>query len=182
MTEVELELTYLVKKLPTELIKSPSKVIVDFYYPASGAAEHPSLRIRQNGDRYEITKKLSVDGEDFSHQQEHTIKLSQQEYDELTKNQGRRVAKRRYFYSYNGRTAEIDVFLDDLQGLALVDFEFADRKEQLAFIMPDFCLADVTQETAIAGGMLAGKAFADLQQTLEQYGYSKIADPETALT
>lgn len=171
--EVELELTYLAKTLPEGLADCPSKLIVDVYYPVT--ARHPVLRVRQNGDAYQITKKTIIEGTDSSRMREETIHLSAEEFAGLTQNGGKRVAKRRYLYDYQGRTAEIDVFQGDLAGLVLVDFEFTDRTDQQAFTMPDFCLADVTQNEAIAGGMLAGATYQDIAQELTQYGYQPLA-------
>ncbi len=172
MIQTELELTYLARTIPDGLADCPSKLIVDVYYPA--AELHPRLRIRQRGDQYEITKKALAHGTDSSHLIEHTIELTREEFEALTQTPGRRVAKRRYLYDYRGRTAEIDVFEGDLAGLVEVDFEFTDRDAQLAFQMPDFCLADVTQEAFAAGGKLAGKAYADIQQELDRYGYTPL--------
>lgn len=171
-TEVELEYTYLAKEIPKDLASSPSKLIVDVYYPADIA--HPYLRIRQKGDTYELTKKEPANGSDSSYQLEHTVVLDRGEFEALTKAPGRRVAKRRYFYEYKGRTAEIDVFEGDLKGLVEVDFEFATREEQLAFTMPDFCLADVTQEAFTAGGMLAGKSYKDIEKNLAEFQYKPL--------
>lgn len=172
MTETELELTYLAKELPADLATKPNKQLVDVYYPSEDA--HPLLRIRQKGDSYEITKKVMANGTDSSHMLEHTIKLTRQEFDALTAAPGKRVAKRRYDYEYQGRKAEIDVFEGELSGLVVVDFEFADRDDQLAFQTPDFCLADVTQEAFIAGGKLAGKSLADIQDDLDRYNYQQL--------
>jgi len=171
VTETELELTYLARELPVDLTAKPSKILVDVYYPAE--APHPLLRIRQKGDAYEITKKVVAAGNDSSHMLEHTIVLSSEEFVALTAAPGKRVTKRRYDYEYQGRKAEIDVFEGELQGLVVVDFEFTDRDDQLAFQMPDFCLADVTQEAFIAGGKLAGKSYADIQSDLDRYGYQQ---------
>lgn len=171
MIEVELELTYLVKTLP-DLTKAPSKLVVDVYFPLN--ATHSCLRLRQNGDQFEITKKIPVDGADSSHQHEHTIKLTQPEFTALAVAPGKRVVKRRYFYDFNGRLAEIDVFEENLKGLVLADFEFKTREEQAAFKMPDFCLADVTQDEAVAGGYLAGKSYADVAPQLAGYWYKPL--------
>lgn len=171
-TEVELELTYLAKEIPKDLTDSPSKVITDVYYPAE--TEHPVLRLRQRGDTYELTKKEIASGTDSSYQLEHTVTLNRDEFEALAKAPGRRVTKRRYFYKYNGQTAEVDVFEGDLKGLVEVDFEFTDRETQLAFTMPDFCLADVTQEAFAAGGMLAGKTYKDIEKNLEAYAYKPL--------
>ncbi len=172
MIQIELELTYLAREIPEGLADCPSKLIVDVYYPAEEA--HPRLRVRRRGDVYEITKKVIAHGNDSSHQIEHTIELSETEFKALTQNQGRRVAKRRYLYNYQGRTAEVDVFEGSLAGLVEVDFEFDDRDDQLAFQMPDFCLADVTQEAFAAGGKLAGKTYADVQADLDKYRYQPL--------
>lgn len=172
MIQTELELTYLARELPEGLEKCPSKLIVDVYYPPQ--RDHASLRIRQRGDHYEVTKKVMAQGTDSSHQLEHTIELDKEEFEALTQAPGKRVAKRRYLYDYRGRTAEIDVFEGELAGLVEVDFEFDSRGEQLAFQMPDFCLADVTQEAFAAGGKLAGKSYADIQPHLERYGYEPL--------
>lgn len=172
MTETELELTYLAKELPSDLATKPSKMLVDIYYPSDDP--HPLLRIRQKGDKYEITKKVMASGTDSSHMLEHTIVLSAEEFAALTAAPGKRVAKRRYDFEYQGRKAEIDVFEGELSGLVVVDFEFTDRDDQLSFAMPDFCLADVTQEAFIAGGKLAGKTYADIQPDLDRYGYQQL--------
>ena len=41
--------------------------------------------------------------------------------------------------------------------------------------MPDFCLADVTQEVFIAGGMLCGKCYKDIEDDLARIGYKKLS-------
>ncbi len=145
---IELERTYLAKYLPKELMNCNSKEIIDIYIPKSSV--HPTLRIRKNGSEYEITKKEPVKGNDSSHQREQTIILTESEFRELAQIDGKRVSKIRYCYNYNGRTAEIDVFQGPLKGLVVVDFEFKEIGEKDSFEMPDFCLADVTQEKFIA--------------------------------
>ncbi len=172
MVQVELELTYLARFLPEGLEKCPSTLVADVYYPASEA--HPLLRVRQRGEQYEITKKVMAHGTDSSHQIEHTIELTEAEFQALTQQGGKRVAKRRYLYNYQGRTAEVDVFEGELAGLVEVDFEFDDRADQLAFAMPGFCLADVMQEAFAAGGKLAGKRYGDIEPDLKRYGYKPL--------
>jgi CYTH domain-containing protein len=82
--------------------------------------------------------------------------------------------KTRYCYTYQDLYAELDVFDGKLQGLVVVDFEFETEEDKNAFSMPDFCLADVTQELFIAGGMLAGKGYADIEEDLQRFGYKKL--------
>lgn len=169
MKTVELELTYLAKSLPEGLENYPSKTILSINIPTN--ADHPNLRLRQVGDQYEITRKTIADGQDSSHMIEQTIELSADEFSELAAQAGKRTRKTRYYYPCQDLTAEIDVFEDGLKGLVLVDFEFASREAQQQFVMPDFCLANVTQEAFVAGGMLAGKVYADIAPQLKRYGY-----------
>ena len=56
----------------------------------------------------------------------------------------------------------------------LIDFEFQNVEEQANFVMPDFCLVEITQEEFIAGGMLCGKKYEDIQAYLEKFAYQKI--------
>ncbi|MFW5884754.1 MAG: CYTH domain-containing protein [Patescibacteria group bacterium] len=170
---LELEKTYLAKYLPEDLKKSPSKELIDVYIP--GSHLHPRLRLRKNGGNFEITKKQPKVEGDASAQTEETIVLSREEFEALNNQvEGKRVRKIRYFYNHQGRRAEIDVFQDDLEGLVLVDFEFESVNDKEKFLMPGFCLAEVTQEDFIAGGMLCGKGYEDIEKKLNKYNYSKI--------
>jgi CYTH domain-containing protein len=169
---IEIEKTYLAKFLPADLQKFPSKILVDVYLPKEDV--HPKMRLRRRGTVLEMTKKQRVNENDASHQKEFTIPLNEREFAALEKLDGKRVAKIRYDYVFNGRNCEIDVFQEDLAGLVLVDFEFASLEEKDAFEMPEFCLADVTQEEFSAGGMVCGKTYADLESDLARFGYQKI--------
>ena len=82
----------------------------------------------------------------------------------------------RYIYPCGENIAEIDVYKDDFKGLAFVDFEFKTSEEKDKFLMPDFCLAEITQEKSCAAGWLAGKKYSDIEQFLNAYGYKKIND------
>ena len=168
----EIELTYLAKNLPGGLVKFPSKEMLDIYLPSTSA--HPGLRIRKRGDVVEITKKRPVVSGDASHQTEHTITLTEDEYRELSAVQGKRVAKTRYYYKEGGTDFEIDIFRGALEGLVLVDVEFSSLEKKNSFPMPSFCLADVTQESFIAGGMICGKSYADIENDLSRFGYHKL--------
>jgi CYTH domain-containing protein len=165
----EIEKTYLAKYLPEGLLQAPYKEIIDIYFPTK--AEHPKLRLRKNGEKYEMTKKTLVNPADASSQIENTIPLSKDEFEELSQLPGKRVRKLRYYYDYDGLTAEIDVFQDALQGLVVIEFEFQSEEQLQAFRTPDFCLVDITQEDFIAGGMLCGKSYEDISNHLKKFGY-----------
>ena len=169
----EFELTYLPRKEIVSKLKGVSfKEMHDIYLPAF--SPHPDLRIRKSGDRYEITKKQPVKAGDASHQVETTIPLTSEEFFDLSHLAGKRVSKNRFLYKEGDYNYEIDVFTGDLEGLVLVDVEFTSAEEKNAFTPPSWILADVTQEEFVAGGMLAGKEYGDIEENLKRFGYEKI--------
>lgn len=168
----ELERTYLAKELPADLSDSTSKEMLDIYVPLS--SQHPDLRIRRRGDKYEITRKRPILEGDSSRQMETSITLDAEEFKDLSQAPGKRVGKRRYQYQYDNHKYEIDVFTGELTGLVLIDIEFPTVEEKDAFVAPDFCLAEVTQEKFLAGGMLCGKRYEEIEANLRRLGYKKI--------
>lgn len=171
-TEIEYEKTYLLKSLPAGIEQANSVLIRDVYVPK--IARHSQLRLRQKGDQYVITKKYPVIGSDSSQQFEHTIELNKDEFEALASCSDKGFVKRRYFMELAGRPSQIDVYHEKLEGLVLIDFEFDSAAEKDSFTMPDFVLADVTQDEAVAGGMLAGKSLDDIMPLIEKYGYKKL--------
>lgn len=169
----ELELTYLAKYIPEGLDKCQSKKIIDHYIPLE--SKHPVLRLRKSGEKMELTKKQPVKEGDASCQIEETIPLNEEEYNVLFQIPAKVVVKTRYEYPCGEAVAEVDVFEEDLFGLVLVDVEFQNTVAKENFKMPEFCLVEVTQDKTTAGGMLAGKKYADIQAYLDEAGYKKIA-------
>lgn len=170
---IEIEKTYLAKEIPSDLENCIFKEIIDVYIPKY--IDHPNIRLRKNGDKFELTKKELVNDGDASHQTEQTIVLRESEFNTFNKQlEGKRVRKIRYNYNYNNRIAEFDVFQDELSGLVLIDFEFETLEEKDNFKMPDFCLADVTHEIFTAGGMICGKTYEDIKNDLKRFGYNKL--------
>jgi len=173
MTTIELERTYLARYLPEDMDKFPFVDLVDIYLPVT--SPHPKLRIRKRGEIYEATKKTVIDQGDRSQMTEQTIPLDSQEFEALSHVHGKRIHKQRHIYPYQKYTAEIDVFLEDLAGLVLIDFEFATIQELKAFKIPDFCLVEVTQEKFLAGGVLCGRSFEQIVPLLKQFNYQRLS-------
>ncbi len=173
-SEIELELTYLAGELP-DLGGLSGTPMEDVYFPDDPSV-HPRLRLRRKGDNYELTKKIPVDSSDASRHAEMTISLSEIEYVSLTIGHARKVTKTRYVVPLGGRAAEVDVFEGALAGLVLIDFEFESEAEMRNFAPPPECLAEVTQEDFIAGGLLAGKAYSDIADELARFKYIRVGE------
>lgn len=172
MIEIEREKTYLAKWIPGEIKGVRSEIIRDIYVPET--VEHATLRLRAKGEKYEITKKEPVVEDDSTKQNEHTITLIKAEYDALAACSKKQFAKRRYYCKIGGYDAEVDVYLEDLEGLVVIDFEFTTDEQMALFKPPEVCLADVSQDALIAGGKLAGRTYEDLRPELEAYGYEPL--------
>lgn len=170
---IEMEKTFLAKYLPEGLEDCKSKEIVDIYIPKE--ERHPVLRLRSKGGKYFLTKKEPLDKSDASTQEEQGINLSKEEFDVLSKLDGKTLRKKRFFYPYKDRIAEFDVFKGDLKGLVLVDFEFEDETEKRNFNTPPFCLEDITDKEFIAGGMLCGKKLSDIIGKLKEFNYRELS-------
>jgi len=169
---IELEKTYLAKYLPKDLKACSHKEIIDVYIPQD--RDHPVLRLRKNGSNYELTKKTPVNENDISIQQEQTIVLDEVEFAACEKLSWKKIQKIRYNYEYQWLIAEIDIFQWDLLGLILVDFEFTSVQDKDSFIMPDFCLEEITQELFTAWGVLCGKSYEDIKNNLNKFHYQKL--------
>lgn len=172
-TSLELELTYLAAHIPSEIDGVKPVAMEDTYFPEDQSV-HAHLRVRAKDDRYEITKKVSVVEGDASAHIESTIPLDTDEYASLITASTRKIRKDRFKTTIDGHEAEVDVFRGLLSGLVLIDFEFQSYEDKAGFQPPASCLVDVTQEGFIAGGVLSGRTYEDIEPELTRLGYQKI--------
>ena len=169
--EIELERTFLAKYLPEDL--GDFEELEDNFFPRD--SKHPVLRLRRRGDRLLMTKKTLKGEGSFTEFVEETIKLSPEEHSFFSCLDGKRHSKRRYSYDFADKVkCEIDVYQGDLKGLVLVDFEFADVEAKKNFVVPDFCLREVSGMEFLAGGVLCGKKYEDIEERLSELGYEKL--------
>ncbi len=170
--DLEIELTYLAKQIPVEIMRAVGQELVDIYVPED--VDFPQLRIRKKDSHYEITKKTPFEQGDFSAHYEETILLNEAEYWVLSQVSSKRLEKRRFSSSDGSYTIELDIFQGDLTGLVLIDFEFKTIDDKASFTPPSYCLLDVTQEKLILGSHLAGKSYEDIEPMLEEFGYKPL--------
>lgn len=163
----EIERTYLPKEVPKALLSAaPTRIIDKYISPLDDT--RTKLRLRQNGSQYELTKKINTDPHDLSVQDEYTIPLTIHEFNLLCKLEGREVTKDRYKATAENTTLEVDVFRGQLEGLILIEVEFASKSERNAFTPPAYFGQDVTQEAFVAGAYLAGKTYEDILPMIQK--------------
>ena len=73
------------------------------------------------------------------------------------------IRKNRYFYEFNDRQIEIDVYLGDLWGLNLAQVIFETETELENYKLPPFSIIEVTDNSFFADISLLGKTFSDIR-------------------
>lgn len=165
----EFERRFLVKDALGAIKALPPVTVADCYWPLEG--KHCQLRLRRVGSKFEITKKVPVNESDLSVMEEHTIPLTEAEYDALKTAPGKWLVKHRYFLQTDDCRIELGVFQERLQGLNIADVEFETEVQMRRFVPPDWFHSEVTHEKRFAGGELCGRAIDDLIEMLEAYGF-----------
>ena len=117
----------------------------------------PETRLRDynNGQEYEYTIKEHMT-EDGLIRDEKNEKITKEKYDELiTQKQGITIHKTRYQLYSDGQIIAIDIFHDDLDGLAYMEIEFKNEEESKNYQTPDWVIKDVTSDVNYKNGHLA---------------------------
>lgn len=160
---IEIEKTFLVKKIPANLPSYKSYQIKQGYISSPPSP----LRIRQKGDKFELTKKIPIKKGDYSSAQEINILLTEYEFKKLWPLVEKYLEKTRYNIPLsNNLIAELDIYKGDLEGLSVVEVEFISQEQMDSFIPPEWFGKDVTQEEFSANSFLAGKKYSEIKQFL----------------
>ena len=155
---MEIERKWLIKasKIPYELEKLECLELEQAYISYS-----PTIRIRKinNGEECYITIKThpqSISERGLA-REEYEIPISLDEYNELIKiSRGSIIRKKRYIHKLEtGLTEEIDIFSDELEGLAYLEVEFEDIISAKAHRDPEWVERDVTYEYAYKNSALS---------------------------
>jgi adenylate cyclase len=115
---VEIERKFLVEQLPPDAASTTSAIRQGYLI----IGDDGEARIRDAGGAYTLTVK----SRGSLSREEYEIPLSREQFDALwPATGGRRVEKTRREFGLDGMTAEVDIFEGDLDGLVLVEVEFA---------------------------------------------------------
>lgn len=118
---------------------------------------NPEMRVRDynNGESYELTLKDNMSSDGMI-RDEVNIDIDKEQYDNLVKKQeGTTIHKTRYQLYSDGQLIAIDIFHDELDGLAYMEIEFTSEEESKSFKEPDWVIKDVTSDVRYKNGHLA---------------------------
>ena len=154
--EKEIERKWLIdkNKIPYDLNKKDVEV---FDIQQTYFSFDPEMRVRNynNGQAYEMTVKLNMTIDGLV-RDETNYNITKEQYDNLVKKkEGITIHKTRYQFYEDGEVIAIDIFHDDLDGLAYMEIEFASIEESDAYGNPDWVIKDVTADINYKNGHLA---------------------------
>lgn len=78
------------------------------------------------------------------------------------------IRKNRYFYDWNEKQIEIDVFLGDLWGVNIGKVTFNSKEEARNFQLPPFSILEITDNPLFDGEKLVGKKLAEIKAELNK--------------
>jgi adenylate cyclase len=146
--EFELEKKFLLEKLP-EGLGDPVLVQQGYLY-----TEPFEFRVRRKGAQCFMTYKSAGDEERVEWEKE----IPEMIFDELlTKKVGRTIKKNRYQHDRDGHRYEFDEYLDEFEGLLIVEIEFQGREAFESFQPPAWLgnVIDVTKDSQYKNKNLA---------------------------
>jgi len=134
---MEIERKFLCSKIPDDLKNFKSHKIVQGYISSV-----PTIRIRKSDDSYFLTikSKGELSREEFE------LEISQKEYNNLCeKVENNFIRKYRYLIPLEDNlVAELDIYLDKLEGLTTIEVEFDSLEKCNEFTPPDWFGEDIS--------------------------------------
>ncbi|HET8976003.1 MAG TPA: CYTH domain-containing protein [Solirubrobacterales bacterium] len=145
---MEIERKFLVPE-PPDLSGVASDPVEQGYLSLGADGE---VRLRRRSEHLLLTVKR---GEGLV-REESEVELDAPQFDALWPlTAGRRLRKRRHVIPHEGLEIELDVYEDELEGLAVAEVEFPDEASARAFTPPDWLGAEVTGDPAYLNESLA---------------------------
>ncbi len=172
---IELSRVFLLADLPEPLTRASEHLQIFDNYIENTRLRLRSIRAPKTKEWIWILQQQTQKREnDFSVWEISEIHLNEAEHRAFEQFEGREVRKNervetcelrfnRYSFEANGKTFEIDFYLNPLWGLITTKVFFQTEDEMKTFAAPDFFLTEITQNENFLGRNLVGKTFADIQ-------------------
>lgn len=142
---LEIEKKWLIdkEKIPYDLNKAEVMKIEQTYINYS-----PEIRVRKinDGQQYSFAVKTNMTSDGMIRNEIEEY-ISKEEYENMfKKREGKTIHKTRYQFLDGDYMIAIDMFSEDLEGLAYMEIEFENQEEANAFKTPDWVIKDVTDD------------------------------------
>lgn len=176
---VEVERKWLIDKDNIEYDLSNAKIydIEQTYISFS-----PEIRIRRvNGNQYSFTVKNNMSADGLI-RNETDFLITENDYNFLIqKKEANTIYKTRYKLLEDGQVIAIDIFKGDLEGLAYMEIEFANKDEANEYIAPKWIIQDVTDDIRYKNASLAQYGIPDENVKIDTNDLVEITNNEELL-
>lgn len=158
----ELRRLFLIQGLPEPLTPASSHLQIFDNYIENTRIRLRSARVPQTKQwTWILQQRFPL--EDFAKWKIAEIYLNEAEHQVFETFEGREIRKNRYFFDFNERIIEIDVYLGRLWGLNLAKAVFESIEDLQNFEIPSFAVMEVTEAEFFFGDNLVEKSFSDIQ-------------------
>jgi CYTH domain-containing protein len=149
--EIEKKFLIDINTIPINLEKADKYEIIQTYINFS-----PEVRIRKiNEYYYSFALKLPKDTIGLA-RQEVEFNINYDEYQALfKKKEANSISKTRYQFEQNNRMVAVDIYNEELNGLAVAELEFDSKEDAEAFVPYDWFVKDVTSDKRYKNANLA---------------------------
>lgn len=174
--QTSFERTFLLEKLPEPLTRASDHLqFFDNYIENTRLCLRTIRAPKSDEYTYILEQKFPANENDLSIFKLSRIYLNEAEHEAFAQFEGREIKKNerietneirfnRYFYDYQDKQIEIDVYLGkEIWGLILGRISFDSAEEMKKNELPEFAVLEVTQNIFFADENLIGKTFADVQ-------------------
>lgn len=177
------ERTFLLEKLPESINRADEHLqFFDNFIENTRLCLRTIRSPKTKEYTYILEQKFPDNENDLSVWNLSQIYLSEAEHEAFEQFEGREIKKNerietneirfnRYFYNYQNKRVEIDVFLGkEIWGLILGRVTFETFAEMQDFEMPVFAVLEVTNNKFFIGANLIGKTIAEVQEEFRKFG------------
>ncbi len=162
--QTELRRVFLIENLPEPLTRASSHLQIFDNYIENTRLRLRSIRIPKTKKwSWVLEHRFPADETDLAIWKVAEMFLNEAEYQVFERFEGREIRKNRYFYEFDGKLLELDVYIGKLWGLNMAKVAFETIEEMQNFEIPQFVIREVTNSSFFIGENLVGKGFADVQ-------------------
>jgi CYTH domain-containing protein len=181
----ELRSLFLFQNLPAPLTAASKHLQIFDNYIENTRLRIRSVRSPETKEWTFVLQQIIFDDNDLSELKIAEIYLNDAEHSVFEQFEGRQIKsneraatneirKNRYFYDFNNKQIELDVYLGDLWGLNIAQVRFENEAEMKDFAAPPFVIMEITNKPFFADANLLGKKLTDVQTELNNAAQTKI--------